>query len=177
MKCAIIFAAAGFALAPAARADGIDLVPYLTRVTGEGHSPFYVAAMMLLIMATNYALNYAVIGLPAIRLGPVPVRTVAKGLIVLTLLGQIADRVGAVLAVFLAGPVADLLGLNGVASWAIPLLGLNFIFSGVAVAALAFYFLRGRWGIRGRLCWTVSIAAGLFTNPTLVAILYLFVPR
>ena len=171
-KCAIIFVTVAIGLAPAARADGIDLVPYLTRVTGEGHSPLYVVAMLLLFMATNYVLNFAVIGLPAIRLGSAPGRTVAKGLIALTLMGQIADRIGALLAAVLSVPLMFLLERSGEDAWVVPLLALNFIFSGLAVAALAFYFLRRRWGIRRGVSWIVSIAAGVLTNPMAIAILW-----
>ena len=86
-------------------------------------------------------------------------------LIWLTLLGQVADRLGAVLAGALAGVVASALGLHGEGSWLIPLLALNLAFSGLAIAALVFVF--------GRLVWSLSlgqsaglcVAAGILTNP------------
>jgi hypothetical protein len=169
MKRTLILASITVGLfAPSAHADGVDLVPYFTRVAGGGHSCYYIAAMMLAFMAVNYALNFAVIGLPAVRFGSVPIVTVATGLIALTLFGQLADRVGALLATFFAQPVTFIFRLQGEAAWAVPLLILNFLFSGLAVAALAFYFLHRRWRVQGRLPWMVAIAAGLITNPAWV---------
>ena len=152
-------------LAPVAHADGIDLVPYFTRVGGYGHSVFYISAMMLLFMIINYALNFLVIGLPAIRLGSPAAATVATGLVAFTLLGQLADRVGALLAALLTVPVTALFRLKGEQAWAAPLLILNFLCSGVAIGALALYFLRRRWRINARLSWIIAVTASLLTNP------------
>jgi hypothetical protein len=169
MKRQLILASLAVGLfAPSAHADGVDLVPYFTRVAGGGHSYYYIVAMMLVFMAVKYALNFAVIGLPAVRLGSVPTATVATGLIALTLFGQLADRVGAIMAGFCTGPVTFIFRLQGEGAWVAPLLVLNFLFSGLAVAALAFYFLRRRWHVQGRLPWMVAIAAGLITNPAWV---------
>jgi len=161
----IIFSIAGSLFSVSARADGIDLVPYFTRVAGDGHSFSYIATAMFCIMVANYALNFAVIGLPAIRFGSVVAAKAASGLVALTLFGQIADRVGALLAGVLVGPVTALFRLHGEGAWLVPLLILNFLFSGFTVVALAFYFLRRRWHIEGRLPWIVAIVAGLITNP------------
>jgi len=48
---------------------------------------------------------------------------------------------------------------------------LNLLFSGLAVGALAFYFLRRRWQIRRRTSCIIAIAAGIFTNPMVIALL------
>jgi hypothetical protein len=175
MKRSFILASIAIGLcAPSANADGVDLVPYFTRVAGGGHSFHYIVAMMLVFMAGNYALNFTVIGLPAVRFGSVPAATVATGLLVLTLFGQLADRLGALLAAFFAQPVTFIFRLQGEAAWAVPLLILNFLFSGLAVAALAFYFLRRRWFVQGRLPWIVAVAASLITNPAWVIGLWFF---
>jgi hypothetical protein len=160
-----ILAGSAVAFAPApVMADGLDVVAYLTRVPPVGSKPGTIG-IVAAMMVVNYALNFLVIGLPAIRVAFVRLHLVCTGLVVLTLLGQLADRVGALAAVLLAQPVADLLGLTGEGAWAWPLLGLNFLFSGVAVGVLAFYFLRRRWKVAGRASWVVAGAAAVFTNP------------
>jgi hypothetical protein len=110
--------------APRAFADGIDLVPYLARI-GHGHSTAGVIGLVILWMLVNYALNFVVIGLPAVKIGPAAIRTVASGMVLLTLLGQVADRLGAMLAVMAMVPL-DLEFGGLVFSWL--LLGLNFLF-------------------------------------------------
>ena len=157
-----------FLLTSSARADGIDLVPYLTRVGGYGHSFYYIAAMVLVFMVVNYLLNFLVIGLPLIRLGSISATTVATGLIAFTLLGQIADRAGAVLAGLLTAPITAIFRLQGEGAWVAPLIILNFLCSGIAIVALALYFLRRRWRIPPRLSWIIALAAGLLTNPAWV---------
>jgi hypothetical protein len=52
------------------------------------------AVGIILWMLMNYALNFVVIGLPAVKIGPATIRTVASGMVLLTLLGQGADRTG-----------------------------------------------------------------------------------
>ena len=145
-------------------ADGVDLLPYLTRVGAHG-SVLWVGAMVVLLMAINYVLNFLVIGWPAIHVGPPDLPTVAKSLVWVTLLGQVADRVGAVVAGFAAGIVAELLGFRGEGGWVIPLLVLNFIFSGVAVAAVALFFLRRRWRVSASSSVLIATMAAFVSNP------------
>jgi hypothetical protein len=147
-----------------ALADGVDLVPYLTRVGGHD-SVLRVSAMVVLLMVINYALNFLVVGWPAIRFGPPGLRTVAKGLVWFTLIGQVADRVGAVAAGFAAGSVAELMGLRGEGGWLMPLLVLNFIFSGIAIAGLALFFLRRRWRLSPSPSTAIAIVAAVVSNP------------
>src|SRR5262249_4562811 len=146
MKRAIIALSIVGLIAPPAYADGVDLVSYFTRVARGTHSAYYIAATIVALMAANYVLNFVVIGLPAVRFGSVPVAPAASGLIALTLLGQVADRVGALFAALLALPVtaifSAIFGLSGEGAWFVPLLLLNFLLSGFAIAALALYFLR-----------------------------------
>src|SRR5437773_2037076 len=91
-----------------ALADGIDLVPYFTRV-GFHNSVLVVCLLIVLFMVVNYLLNFIFIGFPAMRLGNADVRIVTRDLIFLTLAGQIADRLGALLAAFSSGPLSALL--------------------------------------------------------------------
>ncbi len=109
-----------------------------------------------------------VIGWPAIGLGRAPPGQVARGLVGLTVLGQVADRVGAICAGLIVEPVVRLLGLVGEAAWAAPLLIMNFLFSGIAVGILALYFLRRRWRLSSRLGWGIATAAAVLTNPAWV---------
>jgi hypothetical protein len=147
----------------AAQADGIDLVPYFSRAPTNSIALALLA--VALIMLANYGLNFLVIGLPACRFGKLEKKRVARSLVWLTLLGQVADRVGAVLAGFFAGVVASALRLEGEGSWLIPLLALNFAFSGLAIAALVFVFGRFVWSLSLGHSAALSVAAGILTNP------------
>jgi hypothetical protein len=83
-------------------------------------------------------------------------------MVLLSLLGQVADRLGAMLAVMAMVPL-DLEFGGLVFSWLF--LGLNFLFSGVAVGALALYFLRRPWLIPARQAWMIAGIAAVLTNP------------
>jgi hypothetical protein len=84
--------------------------------------------LVILWMLVNYALNFVVIGLPAVKIGPAAIRTVASGMVLLTLLGQVADRLGAMLAVMAMVPL-DLEFGGLVFSWLLPRTEFSF-FSG-----------------------------------------------
>jgi hypothetical protein len=146
-----------------ALADGIDLVVYFSRTPCENLA--VAIPVVVLLMLVNYGLNFLVIGLPARRLGSLPFRQVTRSLIWLTLLGQVADRIGAILAGLLAGLAAGALGLKGEGAWVAPLLTLNFVFSGISVGILAFVFTRRFWGLRLKHSLWISTAAGILTNP------------
>jgi hypothetical protein len=157
-----------------AYADGLDLA-YFTRIEGE-HSTMGIIGLMILLMIANYALNFLVIGLPALKAGPTTIRSVSFGLVLLTLLGQVADRLGAILAFIvvlpgilnppLTNPWAFLGPLAFLGPWS--LLCLNFLFSGIAVGGLAFYFLRRWWHVASRPAWIIAVGAAILTNPTWV---------
>jgi hypothetical protein len=167
-KVWIIVLAVTISACPLAMADGIDLVPYFTRTGGGQKSILGIVGMVVLLMIANYVLNLIVIGFPAIKTGQVKSRIVVIGLVWLTLLGQVADRLGALLAGLFAVPlglILGLLGLGGEGSWLWPLLGLNFFFSGIAVGSLSFYFLRKRWHIGKGASWVIASVAAIVTNP------------
>ena len=146
------------------RADGIDLVPYFSRVNYHG-SVEGVIFLVALLMAVNYGLNFVFIGFPAMRLGRIPPRAMASDLVLLTVAGQLADRLGAFLATFAAEPVADLLHLHGEGAWAGPLIFLNFVLSGLAIAVLTLFFCWRRWHLAWRWTLLVMLLAAVFTNP------------
>jgi len=144
-------------------ADGIDLVAYFSRTPSESFGT--AIPMVLLLMFANYALNFVVIGLPSIRFGSIPLKQIERSLIGLTLLGQVADRIGALLSGLLVRPVTNLFGLTGEGAWALPLLGLNFFFSAISIGLLTFAFTRFRWRLSLKHSVVISITAGLLTNP------------
>jgi hypothetical protein len=116
-------------------------------------------------MGINYVLNFIFIGFPAMKLGGIAISRMLWDMVYITLLGQIADRIGAVLAGFGAGITAELLHLQGEASGVLSLVILNFLCSGASIAILAFYFSRRRWLLpTGKAIW-VTLSAALFTNP------------
>jgi hypothetical protein len=96
-SAAILASGVALLLAPStASADGFDAVWFPTRIGGWNLHPGLSAAMLAAVMAANYILNLVVIGLPAARELEVRVTTLCSGLIAFTLLGQVADRIGAV---------------------------------------------------------------------------------
>jgi hypothetical protein len=157
----------------AAHADGIDLAPYFTRVFYNG-SALVVFALILLFMSINYILNFVFIGFPAMRFGDINFRQMARDLIFLTLGGQIADRIGALLAAFGAPFLGLLLRLEGEDSWVWPLVILNFIFAGLAIAILTLFFCRRRWCLSRKPTFIVMGLAAIFTNPAYLVFLNYF---
>lgn len=152
------------ALCPAlGYADGIDLIAYFSRTPCE--NALGALPVAALLMLANYGLNYVAIGVPVLKISQRPARQVSRDLIWLTLLGQIADRLGAVLAGLLTTPVMNMFGLKGEGAWAAPLLGMNFFFSAISIAIIVFAFAWRKWELPLRHSAWVSIAAGLVTNP------------
>lgn len=158
----------------AAHADGIDLVPYFTRVFYYDGSTLVVCALMLLFMGINYVLNFIFIGFPAMRFGDINFQRMARDLIFLTLGGQIADRVGAFLATFGTSVATALLRLNGEGAWVGPLVILNFVFAGLAIAILTLVFCRQRWHLPWKPSFIVMGLAAVFTNPSYLVFLNWF---
>ena len=151
-------------------ADGIDVVRYFTRV-GRHDSVFVIAGLIVLLMVVNFLLNFLFIGLPAMGFGKIAFKAMAQHMIAVTLLGQIADRVGAYLATLGAEPVADWFGIKGEGSWYMPLVVLNYLFSGLAIAVLTLCFCRLKWKLAGLKSLVVVASATVFTNPAYLMIL------
>jgi hypothetical protein len=135
-------------------ADGLDLGWFVRVPMMEFHSATYITAVILAVVLANYLLNFLVIGLPAVIWGGALVQPVTIGLIVLTILGQVADRVGAVLGLLTAIVVNNLyvIGIS------------NLIYSGLAIFLLPRWFLR-RWSVPDPTRWRIALAAGIITNP------------
>jgi hypothetical protein len=169
-------------LCVSAYADGISL-DYFIRFHIGNHAPAYIWTMIGALMAANYVWNFVVIGWPAIKIGSVPIRRVSLGLISLTLLGQIADRVGAFATLVALSPFEQAHQNyivqhirheqpNALGQWvskhewllAHSWLILNFLFSGAAVAFLTWFFLR-RWSVPRSVSWKIMLAATILTNP------------
>lgn len=159
------------ACSTSARADGLNS-SYFVRFDSVDHSWVYFAVVLTAIMVVNYILNFIVIGVPAILRASVHARTVALGLLVLTILGQLADRIGSIVGLFVAVPIAAIVsrfvpsarhGLDGVFGYSI--IAGNLICSGIAVGGLALWFLRKRWSVSKSLSWKIAVAAAVLTNP------------
>lgn len=157
-------------IAPPAFADGIDIVPALTWIGGE-HSATVTAGLLVFLMLVNYILNFIVIGIPAIEAGPASMRSVSVDLMFLTLLGQVADRLGEVAALLVLLPLSFLLHFLPFRlfidpeAWGWQLVVLYFLFSGCAVCVLALLFLRRRWHVPKQTARLIAAAAAILTNP------------
>jgi hypothetical protein len=108
-----------------------------------------------------------------------PMHRVARDLMGLTLLGQVADRFGAI-----AGPLAAIpfvillhpkpresLGLSFSIGFA-----LNFILAGLAIGLLVRWYMR-RWSLSGRRVAVMALVAGALTNPMWLAAAMTVVPN
>lgn len=158
-------------IATPAFADGIDVGAILTGVDSE----LPVSAMIRLIcllMLLNYALNFVVIGIPAVRVGPTSFRRISLDLIWLTLLAQVADRAGSLLALgagFLALiPISFIIQTGGLGTLLLVFLLFDLLFSGYFVWVLSLHFLRKRWKASDRAARRISAAAAVLTNPVWV---------
>jgi hypothetical protein len=176
MSAIAMFCAA--ACSQSARADGLNS-SYFVRFDSLDHSWTYFWTVLTAIMIVNYTLNVAVIGVPAILRASAHAKSVALGLIILTMLGQIADRIGAFAAVFVSMPIAAIFsalfpspshGLDSPA-FLYSLFAANLICSGIAVGALAFWFMRKRWSVPKALSWKIALAAAVLTNPAWVLLI------
>jgi hypothetical protein len=159
-----------------ARADGIDIVPFVTRVGGWRVHPVLSVALVVGMMLVNYLVNVAVIGVPAAKVSRMKLRIFARDLVGFTLLAQIADRVSAVAGLVIGLLVIDGLRISGEEGLAKGILlgvALNFVFAGLAIGFLALRYLRRRWGISKRPARVIAIAAGVITNPAWLVAAYL----
>jgi hypothetical protein len=150
-----------------ARADGLDVTTYLSRVPGWHRAPLQALFLLCVLMALNYLLNLLVLGVPAIKMGA-KAGSVALGLVTFTLLGQVADRIGAVVGPLVGGAIVWALHVGGRKSLGYGFsIGffLNFILSGVVIGLLAQWYLRRRWALEGHRVAVLSVITGVLTNP------------
>ena len=148
------------------KADGLDL-DYFTKVDSSIHSSKYIWAIVIDLMLINYLLNLIVIGLPVILKRFASKRKVLFGLIGLTLLGQIADKVGGLFAVnvalFIHSYTVERDSMSTSTAMAVEVAA-NFLFSGVAISILVFVTLR-LWSVPRPASYKIAVAAGVITNP------------
>ena len=163
-----------------ASADGIDVVWLITRVGGWRVHPLLSVAMIVGLMAVNYLLNLVVLGRLAARSLQIKLGALTKDLVAFTLLAQIADRVGGIGAFLLSFSLIGFAGLGGEQETIAGLLVgvyLTFIFSGLAVGLLAFWYLRRRWGIELRRAKAIALWTAVITNPAWAMMIQWFIAR
>jgi hypothetical protein len=149
-----------------AYADGIDITSYFARVNTFKPLPVVIILVVALLLL-DYGVNLLFIGLLARKYGQSSWLSILGHMITLTLLGQIADRVGAGASLFLADLTAYLSQPQSLQEYVGPLGLYNLVLSGFAIAALSSYFLKAKWNVTGRARWGISLIAGVFTNPLL----------
>lgn len=154
-------------------ADGIDVVWLFSRVGGWRVHPVRSAAIVVGMMLINYLLNLVVLGTAAARFLQVRLGDLTKTLAAFTVLAQIADRAGALAGFLLSFSIVRLTGLGGEQELKADILVgvlLNFIFSGLAVALLALWFLIRRWGFERHRAMPIAVRTAVITNPAWVMI-------
>jgi len=172
---ALACAAGSYLLPATAHADAIDLWLVFSRVGNWRESPLKTIALLVLVLSVNYGLNLAVLGLPANRLG-VGLKRSAKDLIGFTVLAQVADRVGIVVGFAVATACAIVFkceGEGGLAAWFLAGAALNFMFCGITVGLLAYYYLKQRWSLPAASSRWLALAAGVITNPSWTMVMWL----
>jgi hypothetical protein len=158
------------AIASPVLADGVDLVPYLTRVGGH-KSALVVTLLIIVAMMFNYFLNLLVIALPSRKETPHTFRRLAYEIIGITLIGQLADRLGALLAFLSIDPLIRIFNLHG-EKWALPLILINFFFPAVVIFFVVFFFTSHRWLVPKAAAITISAVAAFVTNPSWALLIF-----
>ena len=155
----------------------MDLWAVFTRVGNWREAPLRTVALLSVLLLINYAVNLAVLGVPALSSG-VPIARSAKDLIGFTLIAQVADRLGVVAGFALATALGFLFkGEAGLALWVLTGLILNFVMCGVAIGFLAYHYLKRRWAVPTPKSRWVALAAGFVTNPSWVMATWWFAER
>jgi hypothetical protein len=160
-------------------ADGFDVASYLARVNTYNHSTGAICGLILALAAIDYVWNLLIIGLPSMSICAVGPKKIILDLVTLTILGQVADRLGAVIAFILLGPIPFTLAERipftlaeripflyvDLGVYDIRLVLSNFVCSGIAIALLVWFFVRKRWGGSTRSALVMAIVAAIATNP------------
>lgn len=142
-------------------ADGVDIVSMLTLMP-SGKSVLITVVWIGMALLLNYALNFLIIGFPLILKFKISFSSAGVGLIYLTLLGQIADRIGLFLGV--VGLVATCWQCSSKILQVTSLM-LYYGLASLPIALLSLGFLRGRWKINWLPSVVISLVAGVLTNP------------
>ncbi|HUO05428.1 MAG TPA: hypothetical protein VMU16_09545 [Candidatus Binataceae bacterium] len=171
-----VFSANAF-ITPSAFSDPVDTATYfLGSRWYERYSTEDAVTLIAILMLANYAANFVVIGLPSIKAGPATMRSVSVDLILYTVLAQLADRLGALVAMFAAPWFKEVFGFWGfhvflaapIAEqyhWGWRALVTNFVVSGSAIGVLALFFVGRRWRLPKRDAWLLASVASILTNP------------
>jgi hypothetical protein len=165
-RIAVVVAATVVSWSSAAHADAVDIGWLFTRVGGWKDSPWRAAALLVALIAFDYAFNVVVIVIPAWRSG-IAIRRAATDMIGFTFIAQVADRVGLLLcgvASFLLDRVAGVV-FHGLGPWISFVLIANFITSGILIWFLTKYYCTRKWNLQERRSNVIATAAAVFTNP------------
>src|SRR5437867_2206796 len=122
-----------------ARADVGDLLAIITHVPTQP-TILRTTFLFLLVMLVNYFVNMIVVAVPVSFLAGMPLVSLLRPLVLLTLLGQAADRIGFFVSMLVLVPLTD----SPPSPWWL-LLGIMFLICGLTVALVVALFLRSRW--------------------------------
>lgn len=148
-------------------AETADATNFILRSSGEDISKAIV--LFAVIILVYYVVNFIVLGSIVLKFGNLGVKKLSISLVWLTLLGQVADRLGALLAIQAAFVVATTFPAYSTrVAWAIPLVGFNFLFSGIAIGALVFFFSERYWQLSRIESVIAAFIAAIMTNPAWV---------
>ncbi len=109
IRVGVLLAFQVLALPSTARADGIDLSWFTSRLGGSPEHIIRTAGLVILLLAFNYGLNFLVIGVPVNRTRAISRSFVLTDLIGFTLIAQVVDIFGGFLGFLLGALLATLL--------------------------------------------------------------------
>lgn len=150
-----------------ARADGIDIAWFITRVGGWHRSPLRAVLLIGVLAVADYLLNMLVIVLPAVLSGA-RVGRAALDMVSFTIIAQVADRAGMLvysLVVYLLDIVAHVV-VKDIGMAALCILAANLVTSGILIWFMTMYVCCSRWGLSRRRGMLISRTAAIFTNPS-----------
>jgi hypothetical protein len=160
----VLFLLAGSALCGVARADGIDLGSWILQLPSLWSSGA-VFGFVLLFLAIDYGLNLLVIGWPAKRWTGRSLGKIARDLVPYTIWAQLADRLGALLAIPATAALEPLLDKHSEGYFVTPLLVSKVVLSAIAIGFVIWRFARKRWELSRRRSWILCVAGSMLTNP------------
>jgi hypothetical protein len=166
--CVLAVAGIHSSFPSSARADGIDIGWFLTRVGGWRHNPMLSAALALTLLAFNFALNLLVIGKPATPAWTENRSALAIHMVAFTLIAQVVDRLCGLVGLFLGMALVSAFGARGetvLGAGFTAGLGFNFALSGTGVALPAHQYMTRLWKTPSPRARTIALRAGLITNP------------
>ena len=161
-RCLLVIAVC--ALGGIARADGIDIGAWVMQLP-TWWGPGALLGFVVVSLLVDYALNFLVIGWLARRWSGQAGGKVARDLVAYTLWAQVADRVGAVLALLVVAASDSLLDKSSEVYFFTPLFLAKFVLSALAIGVLVWRFARKRWALSRPRSFLLGVAGGILTNP------------